>query len=115
MNTAREEEGDKFVTVDIDTEIRHGVNSGTNSKDIMHSLGGKSRTLTEVLNKPTMLLPQNEKNKSISEKNNIDRDCNEINVSDPKRRKMGHEDNSQDTEMVTSPNEENQNQKSFFW
>lgn len=109
MNAAREDGGDRSGTVNVATEIRQRVNLGRTEesnlqeKNKVDSGGEKSGNSFEIPNKKIMLLPPFVENKSICEGNNITEDSAEIIISDPKRRRVGHEDNGLDTEMSTSP------------
>ncbi|KAK1394725.1 hypothetical protein POM88_013781 [Heracleum sosnowskyi] len=99
-----------------------GANQGGNSGIVMETtiqgniyvLSENHEMIIEGSNKAVILLPQNQETLSLDKGNNSTEDIHEIIVSDPKRRRLGPEENSPEEDISISPQEEILNQKNLY-
>lgn len=116
-NTSKEEGEEKSDTEKSAEEIRKGVMLGRDKESSLKECGntvGKIGKPSVVSNNQIMLLPQSEENQLINAENIIDGDCNEIMVTESKRRRVGLENSRPYTEMTGLSDEDSQNQKNGF-
>ncbi|KAK1403248.1 hypothetical protein POM88_002853 [Heracleum sosnowskyi] len=110
VTVANEDAGGKSPAEIIATEISQGGKTGGDKagkpNDNMQVIGEKSGVVTGVVNKSTILIPPIVENESVRAGNNADGDSNEIIVSDPKRRRVGQEEEIPNTDILMSPNVE---------